>query len=121
MNISTNKPIELSLSKNKIDVAHVNELIKSKPTVLAINYTSPWVIDEIDLTNTKAILATFGTTQEALIDIIGGVYNPTGKMPFTTPVSMKAVLENKSDVPGFLKPKEYSLYKYGEGLSYEPK
>jgi beta-glucosidase len=118
---STNKPIELSLSKNKIDVAHVNALIKDKPTVLAINYTSPWVIDEIDLVNTKAVLATFGTTQEALVDIVGGVYNPTGKMPFTTPVSVKAVLENQSDVPGYLKPKEYSLYKYGEGLSYGPK
>jgi beta-glucosidase len=39
-------------------------------------------------------------------------------MPFTTPVSMKAVLENQSDVPGYLKPKEYALFKFGDGLSY---
>lgn len=111
-------PIELSLSKNKIDVAHVNEITKDKPTVTVINYTSPWVIDEIDNGKLQTVLATFGTTQEALLDVVSGLFNPTGKMPFTTPVSNQAVLENQSDVPGYLKPKGYALFKYGNGLSY---
>jgi beta-glucosidase len=115
---SQGKPIELQLSKNKIDVAHINDLIKSKPTIVAINYTNPWVIDEIDGGNAKTILATFGTTQSALLDIVSGVFKPTGKMPFTTPISQKAVEENQSDVPGYLKPKGYALFKFGEGLSY---
>jgi beta-glucosidase len=38
-------------------------------------------------------------------------------MPFSTPKSRKAVLQNQSDVPGFLKP-EYALFKFGDGLSY---
>ena len=66
---STDGPIELSLSKNKIDMAHVNEVINTKPTMVVINYTSPLVIDEIDnglSSKTKTILATFGTTQDAL-------------------------------------------------------
>jgi beta-glucosidase len=115
---SAGKPIELSLSKNKIDVAHVNELIKSKPTMLAINYTSPWVINELDMDNTKTVLATFGTTTDALIDIISGAFKPTGKMPFSTPISEQAVVENKSDVPGHLENKGYALFKFGDGLSY---
>ncbi|MES2798036.1 MAG: glycoside hydrolase family 3 N-terminal domain-containing protein [Bacteroidota bacterium] len=115
---SSGKPIELSLSKNSIDIAHVNDIINTKPTILAINFTNPWVIDEIDKGNTKTILATFGTTQEALLDIVTGAYKPTGKMPFTTPVSEKAVLENKSDVPGFMEPKGYGLFMFGAGLSY---
>lgn len=114
---SQGKPIELSLSKNKIDVAHVNEIITVKPTIVAINFTNPWVIDEIDKGNCKTILATFGTTQEALLDIVSGVFKPTGKMPFTLPISEKAVSENQSDVPGFMKP-NYALFKFGEGLSY---
>ena len=117
-NSKEGQPIELQLSKNKIDVTRINEITARKPTVLFINYTSPWVIDEIDNPNVKTVLATFGTTTEAILDIVTGAYNPTGKMPFTTPISKQAVLENQSDVPGFMKPKGYGLFKFGEGLGY---
>jgi beta-glucosidase len=112
-------PIELQLSKNKIDVARVNETTYHKPTVLVINFSSPCVIDEIDNPNVKTVLATFGTTTDALLDVLSGKYNPSGKMPFSTPVSRKAVLENKADVPGYLKEKGYALFKFGEGLGIE--
>lgn len=115
---SKEAPIELQLSKNKIDVARVNETTYHKPTVLVINYSSPWVIDEIDNPNVKTVLATFGTSTDALLDVLTGKFNPSGKMPFTTPVSKKAVLENLSDVPGYLKDKSYALFKFGDGLSY---
>ncbi|MFN8357101.1 MAG: glycoside hydrolase family 3 N-terminal domain-containing protein [Spirosomataceae bacterium] len=111
-------PIELSLSKNRIDVKHVNELLNTKPTILAINFTNPWVIDEIDKGKAKTLLATFGTTQDALLDIVTGAFKPTGKLPFTVPASEKAVAENKSDVPGYLEPQGYGLFKFGHGLSY---
>lgn len=115
---SNGKPIELSLSKNKIDVAHVNELLKSKPTVVVVNYTNPWVIDEIE-GSTKTLLATFGTTPEALLDIVAGKFNPTGKMPFAIPASEKAVAENKSDVPGSKENAGYALFNFGAGLNYK--
>ena len=115
---STGAPIVLNLSKNKVDTEHVNLLTGSKPTIVAINFSSPWVIDEIDKGNLKTVLATFGTTTDALLDVVSGLFNPTGKMPFTTPVSNQAVLDNQSDVPGFMKPKGYALFKFGEGLSY---
>jgi beta-glucosidase len=117
-NTKEGEKIELQLSKNKIDIARVNATTSSKPTIVAINYTSPWVIDEIDNKNLKTVLATFGTTADALLDVVSGTFNPTGKMPFTTPVSRQAVLDNPSDVPGYLKPKGYGLFKFGEGLSY---
>jgi beta-glucosidase len=116
---STSAPIDISLSKNKIDVARVNEITNTKPTVVVINYTSPWMISEIDNTNLKTVLATFGTTTEAILDVVSGAFNPTGKMPFTTPISQKAILENQSDVPGFMKPKGYALFTFGDGIGYE--
>ena len=115
---SNGGPIELQLSKNKIDVAHVNETTYHKPTVMIINYTNPWIIDEVDNPNVKTVLATFGTTTDAILDVVTGAYSPTGKMPFTTPISRKVVLENQSDVPGFMKPKGYGLFKLGDGLGY---
>jgi beta-glucosidase len=116
---STDAPIDISLSKNKIDIARVNEITSLKPTIVVINYTSPWMISEIDNGNLKTVLATFGTTTDAILDVVSGVFNPTGKMPFTTPISQKAISENQSDVPGFMKPKGYALFTFGDGIGYE--
>ena len=119
---STGEPISLSLSKCAVDVNYINKITAKKPTVLIVNYTNPWVIGEIynDKTkgNIKGVLATFGTTTDALLDIITGKFNPTGKMPFTTPVSDLAVTNQKEDVPGYLEGPDYALFNYDEGLSY---
>jgi beta-glucosidase len=115
---SQGSKIDLNLSKNRIDVNHVNEVLNAKPTVIAINYTNPWVIEEIDKGKAKSIIATFGTTQEALLDIVTGAYKPSGKMPFTTPINQAAVEANKSDVPGHMEGPGYGLFAFGHGLTY---
>ena len=119
---SDGSPLYLSLSKNAVDVDYINKLTAKKPTVLIVNYSNPWVIDEIyndkNKGNIKAVLATFSTTAEAVLDVVTGKFNPTGKMPFTTPVSEAAAQNQQSDVPGYLKGAAYSLFKYNEGLSY---
>lgn len=115
---STGAEIKLQLSDNKIDVSYINEVTSGKPTVVVINYTNPWVIDEIDNKNLQTVLATFGTSSAAVLDVLTGKYNPTGRMPFTTPKSRQAVLDNQSDVPGYLKPAGYALFKFNEGLGY---
>jgi beta-glucosidase len=115
-------PLFLSLSKNAVDVEYVNKLTAQKPTTLIINYTNPWVIGEIyndnKKGNIKAVLATFGCTTDAVLDVITGKFNPTGKMPFTTPVSEQAAQNQQSDVPGYLEGKGYALFKMNEGLRY---
>lgn len=119
---STGEPISVSLSKTGIDVNYVNGISVKKPTVLIVNYTNPWVINEVYNNNTKnviGVLATFGTTPDALIDVITGKFNPSGKMPFSTPVSDEAVENNKEDVPGYLEGDGYALFNYDEGLSYK--
>lgn len=119
---SDGSPIYLSLSANQVDVAYINALTAKKPTILAINYTNPWVIDEVYNPTTQSrfagVIATFGTTTDALLDIVTGKFNPTGKMPFTTPVSEAVVQTQKTDVPGYLEGSGYALFKYAEGLHY---
>ncbi len=116
-------PLYLSLSKNAVDVEYINQLTAKKPTTLIINYTNPWVIDEIyndkNKGNIKAVLATFGCTTDAVLDVITGKFNPSGKMPFSTPVSEQAAQNQKSDVPGYLEGKGYALFNANEGLSYK--
>jgi beta-glucosidase len=110
--------INIELSNNNIDVGYVNELKAKKPTVLAINFSSPWVIKEIDNGNANTILATFGTTFDALLDVVTGNFNPTGRIPFSIPASHKLVENNQSDVPGYQKSSDYALFKFDDGLSY---
>ncbi len=120
---SDGSPIYLSLSKNTVDINYINKLTAKKPTVLVINYTNPWVIDEIYNNQTKdrftAVIASFGTTTEAILDVVTGKFNPSGKMPFTTPIAEDAVSKQLSDIPGFLKGPNYSLFKYNEGIGYK--
>jgi beta-glucosidase len=118
---STGAPISLSLSQCGVDVPYVNKLTAKKPTILVVNYTNPWVIDEVYNNRTKnitGVLATFGTTTDALLDVITGKFNPSGKMPFSTPVSDLAVENQKEDVPGYMEGEGYALFNYDEGLSY---
>jgi beta-glucosidase len=119
---STGAELTLSLSTNGVDTKYINALGAKKPTILVMHYSSPWVIDEIyndkDKRKIAGVLATFGTTDDALLDIVTGKFNPSGKMPFTTPASNKAVKSQKEDVPGYLEGDGYALFKYDEGLSF---
>ena len=113
---SSGKPIDITLSHNKIDVAYVNKIRAAKPTVLAINFSNPWVMAEVDAPHAPTVLATFGTTLEALLDVVTGKFSPSGKMPISIPVSKAAVDGNLSDVPGYLKAGNYALFKFGDGI-----
>lgn len=116
---STGKPIDISLSANRINVARVNQLRQSKPTVLAVNFSNPWVVEEIDSPTAPTFLATFGTTVDALLDVVSGRFNPVGRMPISIPVSKAAVQTNLADVPGFMEKGSYATFKFGDGISYE--
>jgi beta-glucosidase len=116
---SDGSPLHVSLSENNIDINYINGLVAKKPTVLVINYTNPWAIDEIydpSNTNVKGILATFGTSSEAVLDIVTGKFAPSGKMPFSTPFSDDAAQNQKSDVPGYQEDGNYALFKFDEGM-----
>jgi beta-glucosidase len=119
---SDGAPISLSLSRTAINVGQINDISATVPTILVIDYSNPWVINEVyddgGKGNIQAVLATFGTTPEALLDVLTGKFNPQGKMPFSTPVSDEAVENNLEDVPGYLEGEGYALFHYKEGLSY---
>jgi beta-glucosidase len=115
---STGQPIDIRLSHNAIDVQRVNALRASKPTVIAVNFSNPWVVEEVDAPRAPTFLATFGTTPDALLDVLSGRFNPSGRMPISIPASKAAVDQNLSDVPGYLKAGNYALFKFGEGIGY---
>ncbi|WP_339230504.1 glycoside hydrolase family 3 N-terminal domain-containing protein [Oceanobacillus sp. FSL K6-2867] len=123
-----NDPPSIELIKDSdtgIDSERILELQEEiETTILGINMTNPWLINEIE-PGADAVLATFNTTPDAIVDVIRGNFNPTGKLPFTVPADMEAVENNASDVPGYAEAFDYAYtnadgddYALGFGLSY---
>ncbi|MFZ0547232.1 MAG: glycoside hydrolase family 3 C-terminal domain-containing protein, partial [Candidatus Promineifilaceae bacterium] len=61
------------------------------------------------------LLADFGASDAAVLDVIFGRARPEGKLPFELPSSMTAVRNQKEDLPH---DSENPLYPFGFGLSY---
>ncbi len=63
-----------------------------------------------------ALLANFGASDEAVLDVIFGRFNPSATLPFEMPSSMEAVEQQLEDVPYDSKD---PLFKFGFGLRYD--
>ncbi|WP_054027612.1 glycoside hydrolase family 3 N-terminal domain-containing protein [Bacillus sp. FJAT-28004] len=117
--------VEIQLNQlTGIDVAKVKQIEAAVPTALVINMTNPWVINEVEQ-DAAAVVATYNVKAEALLDVLRGRFNPTGKLPITVPANQEAVLNNAPDVPGYAEKFDYTYtnavgddYTFGFGLSY---
>lgn len=89
-------------------------LEKTVPTVVDIYLDRPAVIPQIS-ENAKALIANFGSSDKALLDVVFGKYKPGGHLPIEMPSSMDAVRNQKEDMPYDSKD---PLYRFGFGLSY---
>ncbi len=125
-NWDNNPRITIGPETGITNVDKIIDIQKTVPTITAVNMTNPWVLDEIE-PNAAALVATFGTKAEAIVDVIRGEFNPIGKLPFALPASMTAVDNEVGDVPSFAPEEDpdYSYvnksgdkYQYGFGLSY---
>ena len=115
---SGNAPISNLLSANSIDVKYINTVASRKPTCVAVNCSRPWVLSELQGGAATTWVATFGTTLPALLDVVTGKFNPSGKMPFGIPASEEAVENNREDLPSFQEAEGYAIIPCGAGLSY---
>ena len=61
------------------------------------------------------IIGVFGVFDKIVAEVIFGVFNPTGKLPFDLPSSTEELLNQKSDIPDDTK---NPIYSYGYGLNY---
>jgi hypothetical protein len=59
-----------------------------------------------------ALVASYGTSDAALVDALTGAIAPVGRLPFDLPRSMEQVRRHGEDVPGFDDP----LFAFGHGL-----
>lgn len=88
--------------------------------ILHVYFRQPYVLDEESgLRDAGAILAGFGMTDTALMDVLTGAYAPQGKLPFALAGTREAIIEQDSDRPGYDETEDGALYPFGYGLTYE--
>jgi len=84
------------------------------PTVVDVFLDRPAILTEI-AGGAAALVANFGASDAALLDLASGRFTPSGKLPFELPSSTDAVLRQLPDVPY---DSEAPLYPFGHGLSF---
>jgi beta-glucosidase len=90
---------------------HVSGIV---PTIVTVNLDRPAIVTPLQR-SARALIADFGVSDEALIDVLSGRAKPEGKLPFELPSSMEAVAAQRPDMPhDSAKP----LYPLGFGRSY---
>ncbi len=98
-------------SQEKADIL---TLLATVPTIVDLYIDRPAVIPEISA-KAWGLLADYGASDAALLDVVFGKAKPEGKLPFELPSSMAAVRAQKEDLPHDSKK---PLYKFGFGLKY---
>ncbi len=94
-------------------LAEILGLLAAAPTIVVIYLDRPAVIPEIGAA-AQALLADYGASDAAVLDVIFGRARPEGRLPFELPSSMDAVRRQHADVAH---DSENPLYPFGFGLS----
>jgi beta-glucosidase len=99
------------------DIRGVMKEVGADNTILSIRFRQPYVLDEASgLRKAGAILATFGVSDAAIMDILTGRFKPSGRLPFALAANARAIVEQDSDAPGY--DEVNTLFPFGHGLSY---
>ncbi len=102
------------------DIQQVMNEVGAENTVLHVYFRQPFVLDEASgLRDAGAIVAGFGISDTALMDVLSGDFKPQGKMPFALAGTREAIEEQYSDLPGYDETKDGALFPFGFGLTYD--
>ncbi len=112
------------ISPSLADIQAVMREVGADKVVLSINFRQPYVLDDASgLKNAGAIVAGFGVSNSALLDVLtakvlatGAAVKPQGRLPFALANNLQAVIDNQPDAPGY--PAKDTLYPFGFGLTY---
>lgn len=94
-------------------VAHVREVAAAVPTVVDVFLDRPAILEPI-VEAASAVVANWGASPSALLDVLTGAAEAKGRLPFDIPRSMAAVEASRPDVPFDTAD---PLFRFGHGLT----
>ena len=109
---------------NEADLDNILECRRAmgdKPVIVCATVNNPMVMHEFEA-EADAIVAEFGVSRAAVLDVVFGDYNPTGRLPIQMPKDMDAVEEQSEDraldMETYIDSEGHN-YDYGYGMNYE--
>jgi beta-glucosidase len=100
--------------------AAMREIGDPGKVVISIYFRNPYVLDEASgFLNAGALIATFGVSDTAQLDIISGKAKPQGRLPFALPRTKQSVLNQNPDASGYSETKDGALFRFGHGLNFK--
>jgi len=93
---------------------HHAAICSAVPTIVDVYLDRPAVLTEL-ADAAAALLGSYGSSDEAFLDLVFGAAQPEGSLPFDLPRSMVAVAASRSDVPFDTAD---PIFRFGHGLRY---
>lgn len=96
-----------------LTIQNTYKAMNGKPVIVSVTASKPMVFNEFEK-HADAILMNFNVSNQAVLDIITGKYEPSGLLPLQMPANMATVEKQKEDVPY-----DMETHKDSEGHSYD--
>ena len=113
-----------NIAYNECDLDNIlncREAMGDKPVIVCAAINNPMVMHEFER-EADGIVVEFGVSRAAVLDVVFGDYDPTGRLPVQMPKDMDTVEKHCEDVPFDLEVHvdEFGhAYDYGFGMNYE--
>jgi len=104
----------LAFSDSDPDFAEFLRVSTKVPTIAVVYLDRPAILTPLQ-EHARALIASFGVSDQALIDVLTGLARPEGKLPFDLPASMNAVRAQRPDLAHDI---QHPLYPFGYRLRY---
>jgi beta-glucosidase len=104
-------------------VLNTRKAMGNKPVIVCVKMVGPLVMQEFE-PSADAILGSFGEQPKAVLEILCGMYEPSGLLPLQIPANMKTVEEQLEDVPFDVEchvDKAGNIYDFAFGMNWNGK
>jgi beta-glucosidase len=95
--------------------------MKEKPVIVVVNANKPMVFAEFEK-DVDGILYGFGIMDQAVLETLSGLSEPSGLLPIQMPLNMETVEQQFEDVPHDMKghvDSEGNMYDFGFGMNWK--
>jgi beta-glucosidase len=112
------------VAANAVDLKTIRDTkaaMHGKPVIVCLSLTKPAVVSEFEK-DANGILVSFGVQNQAVLDILMGVEEPSGLLPVQMPMNMKNVELQNEDIPHDMicyTDVNGNTYNFGFGLNWK--